>query len=108
MGSAQGRKKILGTVTPAERDVIRRLFERRNGLLELFKALPDLEKDAAGPLYDKIVADIGRVTTEYGEWWTATSREHGWENTAGRRWEIDFVSCEVFLLEGRPGKKRSH
>lgn len=95
-------KKLLGTVSPAERDAIRRLHERRNGLLELFKALPDLGKDVAAELYEKIVVDLGEVTTRSQEWWTATSREHGWEDPAAGRWEIDFTSCEVFLVDQSP------
>jgi CXXX repeat modification system protein len=101
---AQVRRKLQGTVSPAERDAIRRLHERRNGLLELFKALPDLEKDVRGELYEKIVADLGDVTTKSQEWWSTKSREYGWEDRAGCRWEIDFTSCEVFLLDGGPAE----
>lgn len=30
-------KKLIGKVTPTERDEIRSMFERKNGLTELFK-----------------------------------------------------------------------
>ena len=48
-------KKLVGQVTPEEKDEIQRLFERRNGLNELAMILtPDKEE-----LYEKLVKDMG-------------------------------------------------
>ncbi len=100
MGSPEEPKRLLGKVTEQERDHLRRLFERRNGLLELFRELPDLERSETAFLYDKIVSDLGRVVTSYEEWWAAMSAKYGWENTRGKRWEIDFETCDMFLRDG--------
>ena len=99
------RKKLLGSVSPEERDEIRSLFERRNGLLELFKALPDLGTEQADSLYEKIVKDIGKVATQYQEWWAEVSSKHGWKKTPGGSWEIDFLTREVFLRTGDVASK---
>jgi hypothetical protein len=37
--------KIVGSVTPEERDEIRLLFERKNGLSELFKSLVNIDRE---------------------------------------------------------------
>ena len=62
------RKKV-GTVTEAERDEIRRLYERINGLKELTKAIsPDNNE-----LYEKLVTDMGASVTRFQEWWNTKS-----------------------------------
>jgi CXXX repeat modification system protein len=90
-------KKNIGTVTSEERDNIRTLYERRNGLMELFKVLPDLEKNEADFLYEKVVRDLGQVTTKYHDWWTQMSLKYNWENLDGMQWEIEFETCQVFI-----------
>ena len=90
---------LIGTVTFEERDTIRFLFERRNALTELIKILPGLEKNEADFLYEKIVKDLGEVTSKYQDWWTKTSLKYNWENTSGKRWEINFETCEVFIQD---------
>ena len=93
----KNQKIYIGTVTPDERDVIKSLFERKNALKELFKVLPDIEKKEADILYDKIVRDLGDITTRYNDWWAKTSIKYKWENSLGKQWEIDFDSCEIFI-----------
>ncbi len=53
----------VGKVTAAERDEIKRLFERRNGLLELLRGI----SDPAHPLYDRLVQDMGETATRVPE-----------------------------------------
>jgi CXXX repeat modification system protein len=96
-------KRNIGTVTPEERDNIRILHERRNALMELFKTLPDLEKDEADFLYEKIVNDLGQVTTKYHDWWTQMSLRYKWENSNGMQWEIEFETCNIFIKNGTKG-----
>ncbi|HUI31496.1 MAG TPA: CXXX repeat peptide maturase [Candidatus Acidoferrales bacterium] len=92
-------KKIVGKVTPAERDEIRALFERKNGLTELFKSLSNLSKTALdeSSLYERIVADMGDVSVRYQNWWDGMRKNYSWENRPGYRWEINFESCEIYL-----------
>jgi CXXX repeat modification system protein len=96
-----GTRKVLGSVSFQERDEIRALFERKNGLTELFRSLAGLSKAEldASPLYERIVHDMGDVTLRFQKWWDTTSRKHSWENIPGYKWEIDFDSCTVSLIK---------
>ncbi len=88
-------KQSVGKVTPEERDAIQVLFERKNGLAELAKALPADN----GVLYEKMVQDMGRTQTAFKKWWDDMSKKYAWKSIEGGNWEIDFDSCEVFLIE---------
>lgn len=86
-------KKLIGKVTSAERNDILTLFERKNGLAELFQTIdPSNEK-----LYNKVIADMGETSTKFQKWWDDKAREYAWESIEGANWEIDFDSCEIFL-----------
>jgi CXXX repeat modification system protein len=87
-------KKLVGKVTVEEKDEILALFERRNGLSELSKIVT-AENDA---LYEKLVKDMGVTATKFQRWWDDTSLKYRWEKDDSKRWEIDFDTCEIFLL----------
>ncbi|MGA2616103.1 MAG: CXXX repeat peptide modification system protein [Thermoguttaceae bacterium] len=89
-------KKRVGQVTIAERDEIRALFERKNALLELFKSLADGEQ-LNNAVYEKVVADLGKVTTQFDEWWSAMRSKYQWEGAADGHWEIDFDDASIYL-----------
>ena len=87
-------KKLVGQVTPEEKDEIQRLFERRNGLNELAMILtPDKEE-----LYEKLVKDMGETGVRFQQWWNTASQKYNWEMTENGNWEINFVTCEIFLV----------
>ena len=87
-------KKLVGQVTPEEKDEIQRLFERRNGLNELAMILtPDKEE-----LYEKLVKDMGETGVRFQQWWNTTSQKYNWELTENGNWEINFETCEIFLV----------
>lgn len=87
-------KKLVGQVTPEEKDEIQRLFERRNGLNELAMILtPDKEE-----LYEKLVKDMGETGVRFQQWWNTTSQKYKWEMTENGNWEINFETCEIFLV----------
>lgn len=87
-------KKLVGQVTPEEKDEIQRLFERRNGLNELAMILtPDKEE-----LYEKLVKDMGETGVRFQQWWNTTSQKYNWEMTENGNWEINFETCEIFLV----------
>ena len=92
-------KKLVGKVTAEERDEIRLLFERKNGLTELFKSLNDVDTKEGNMLYEKIVKDMGVVSTNFQNWWKLKSAKHDWESIKGYSWEIDFETCEIFLVK---------
>lgn len=87
-------KKLVGQVTPGEKDEIQRLFERRNGLNELAMILtPDKEE-----LYEKLVKDMGETGVRFQQWWNTASQKYNWEMTENGNWEINFETCEIFLV----------
>ncbi len=89
--------KRVGKLTPEERDEIKRLYERKNGLTELFKTLTDVDKAETAKLYDKIVDDMARTTAQYQKWFEDASKKYSWKSLPGYSWQVDFDACEVFL-----------
>ena len=89
-------KKIIGQVTPEEKKEIQTLFERRNGLNELAKILTADNAE----LYEKLVKDMGETGTKYQNWWDTMARKYNWESCENGNWEINFDTCEIYLVEG--------
>jgi CXXX repeat modification system protein len=87
-------RKLVGQVTPEERNEIQTLFERRNGLNELAKILTSDNTE----LYEKLVKDMGETSTRFQSWWTRMSQKYQWESSENGNWEINFDTCEVFLV----------
>jgi len=86
-------KKKIGQVSPEEKDEILALFERRNGLNELAKIA------GSDPvLYEKVVADMGTTSTKFQNWWDKMASKYQWESAENGHWEIDFDTCEIFLV----------
>ena len=86
-------RKLVGQVTPEERNEIQTLFERRNGLNELAKILTADNNE----LYEKLVKDLGETNTKYQGWWNRMANKYQWESTNDGNWEINFDTCKVFL-----------
>ncbi|MDE6139760.1 MAG: CXXX repeat peptide modification system protein [Alistipes sp.] len=87
-------KKLVGKVTVEERNEIRSLFERRNGLAELAKIIGDDET-----LYERLVTDMGTTGARFQQWWDKMAEKYDWEQTENGSWQIDFDSCEIYLTE---------
>ena len=58
-------KKIVGQVTEEEKQEIKKLFERRNGLKELTKILDSSNEE----LYEKLISDMSITQEKYKSWW---------------------------------------
>lgn len=86
-------KKLVGQVTPEEKNEIQQLFERRNGLNELAKILTADNVE----LYEKLVNDMGETGTKFQGWWDRMAQKYQWESTENGNWEINFDTCEIFL-----------
>lgn len=86
--------KLVGQVTPEERNEIQTLFERRNGLNELSKILT-VENEA---LYEKLVKDLGETGAKFQNWWNRMGEKYNWESAEGGNWEINFETCEIYLI----------
>lgn len=87
-------RKMIGHVTLEERNEIQMLYERRNGLNELAKILTaDNTK-----LYEKLVRDLGETGTKFQAWWDRMAAKYQWESIDGGNWEINFDTCEIYLV----------
>ena len=87
-------KKLVGQVAPEEKNEIQMLFERRNGLNELAKILTADNKD----LYEKLVKDLGETGSKFQNWWDSMAKKYQWESAENGNWEINFETCEIFLV----------
>lgn len=88
------KKKLVGHVSPEERDEIQILFERRNGLNELAKILTKDNSD----LYEKLIKDLGETSTKFQNWWDNMADKYQWESAENGNWEISFERCEIYLI----------
>lgn len=88
-------KKIVGSVTEQEKNEIQDLFERRNGLNELAMILT-ADNDA---LYEKLVKDMGETGLKFQNWWDTMANKYQWESAEGGHWEINFETCEIYLIQ---------
>ena len=87
-------KKLVGQVTPEEKNEIQTLFERRNGLNELAKILTADNSD----LYEKLVKDLGETGSKFQNWWDTMAQKYKWESAQNGYWNINFETCEIFLV----------
>lgn len=87
-------KKLVGKVTEGEKDEILSLFERRNGLNELAKIIA---VDTEG-LYEKLVKDMGDTSLKFQKWWDDMAAKYQWESHEEGNWEINFDTCEIYLI----------
>ncbi len=87
-------KKIVGSVTEEEKNVIQRLFERRNGLNELAKILSAENVE----LYERLVKDMGETGTKFQQWWDTMAAKYQWESAPNGSWEINFDTNEIILV----------
>lgn len=89
------RLKVVGKVTDEEKNEIQQIFERRNGLNELAKILTVDNTE----LYEKLVRDLGETGTRFQAWWDRMGAKYQWEGTEGGNWEINFDTCEIYLVK---------
>ena len=86
--------KRIGQVSAIEMAEIQKLYERRNGLNELAKTLTTSDTD----LYEKLVLDLGETSSKYQDWWDRMPKKYSWESRDGGNWQINFDTCEIYLL----------
>lgn len=70
------------------------MFERRNGLNELVKILTPENTE----LYEKLVKDLGETANKFQSWWNRMADKYQWESTDDGNWEINFETCEIYLV----------
>ena len=96
-------KKLVGRVTPEQRDEIRALFERWDSQKRRFqfffpKENRDLSREIQD-IYDDMVISMEYMLLAIAQWWDDRGAEYQWEGRESGRWEINFDTCEVFLNE---------
>lgn len=87
-------KKVVGQVSELEKREIQILFERRNGLNELAKILTADNTE----LYERLIKDLGETSIKFQKWWNQMSEKYQLESIDGGNWEIDFDTCEIYLI----------
>ena len=87
-------KKVVGQVSELEKREIQILFERRNGLNELAKILTADNTE----LYERLIKDLGETSIKFQKWWNQMSEKYQWESIDGGNWDIDFDTCEIYLI----------
>lgn len=90
-------KKAIGQVTLDEKNEIKTLFERRNGLNELAKIVTADNTE----LYEKLVKDLGETGTRFQNWWNRMAEKYQWEGAENGNWEINFETCEIYLVNNK-------
>ncbi len=87
-------KTKVGQVTVEEKKEIQALFERRNGLKELFQVVTPSNTE----LYERVVKDMGETSSKFQKWWDNMSAKYKWQGVENGNWEINFDTCEIFLV----------
>lgn len=85
-------KTYIGQVSEEERDEIRSLYERKNGLIELLKIIGDNDS-----IYERLISDMSITSTRFEGWWDKMGNKYQWPSSDNGHWEIDFETCEIYL-----------
>lgn len=87
-------KKKIGFVTEEEKLEIKSIFDRRNGLSELAKVVTDENNS----LYEKLILDMGKTSSQFQLWWKSMSEKYHWKKDHDGQWEINFDTNEIYLI----------
>lgn len=94
---------VLGIVTEREREEIKKIFEKKGALEDLFSSLgrnnSELTGESTNVLYDKIVEDMKSVRGELLNWWEKTAVLYGWEYESEDKWNVNMSTGEVKLIK---------
>lgn len=90
-------RNVIGKVSESERDEIKRLFGRKNALIDLLKSV-----EKGSQLYETAMNDYIETNDNFQNWWNRMARKYDWQGGASIQWQIDFNNCEIFLAERKP------
>ena len=49
-------------------------------------------------MYEKLLKDMGETGTKFQNWWDRMAEKYQWESAENGNWEINFDTCEIFLV----------
>lgn len=96
---ARARKRIaVGKVTKEEAASIKYFTNRKTELKQQLKRLIDMDKEELYcALYDRIIQEMGEVSTACEQWWDAKYDKYQWANIVGDEIEIDYEDGQVYV-----------
>jgi CXXX repeat modification system protein len=91
------QRERVGEVTDIERDEIRKIYERKTALKELFLTLesPCLSEEERTRLQEGLVQDLGKTNSLYEIWWEKIRTKYCLERHEHGQWIIDFQTREL-------------
>ncbi len=94
-------KEIVGKVTEVEKNEVLVFFERKLGIEELTATLDSdlLSTDKKEIMQDKMITELGKAKFNLNAWWDKMYKKYQWKSIEGKRWHIDFLTCEIFISE---------
>ena len=48
--------------------------------------------------FERLIKDLGETSIKFQKWWNQMSEKYQWESIDGGNWEIDFDTCEIYLI----------
>lgn len=93
-------KEKIGEVTEQEKKKILRLYERKVALEELGLTIdgPLLSEEMKNDVKRKIEISMVAVEAAIDNWWNEVSVKYNWVFGDERKWEISFISNEVYII----------
>lgn len=86
--------KLVGTVSPKERDEIQNLFEKKNALENLTQIVNPKENEG---MYERLLWDYQETLASFQQWWRKMTVKYGWNN---QKCYIDFDTCNIYEKDG--------
>lgn len=85
---------VIGKATMDECKELKKLVERKMGLVELSKTLAKANKE----VYEQVVADLGATEFSIKDWWTRISVLYRLEMIPGANIRINFETGDIIAV----------
>ena len=90
---ARTPNKKVGKVTVLESNKLFSIFKHLSALEELEKII-SINDEA----YDRFQTDLQTTRQKFQQWWNEMSSAYKWETSKPGNWEINFDTCEIFIV----------
>ncbi len=94
-------RELVGNVTKEEKNELLVLYERKVGIEELTATFESdlLSTEKKEIMLEKMISELGKVKLNMQAWWDRMYERYDWKSGEGYMWNIDFQTCEVFLVK---------